>query len=181
MVVAPFVIWVFYASGFAGAVAVLQWQILGDFLRVVSWPMSYVLVARGHARTFFLTELAGNVLGLGLGWGLMVALGLEGLGIAFFGAYLVITLGMTAVLKWRYEFHWSRSNLRLWLVVFPCVAVAFLAVKLLSTPLGEIIGGIVTVALTLFCVRELGRLLGESVVGLVLGKMRRLIPHRGGT
>ena len=44
---APLVIWLFYSSAFAPAVEILRWICLGMMMRVASWPMAFVLVAKG--------------------------------------------------------------------------------------------------------------------------------------
>ncbi len=49
---APLVIAMFYASTFAGAVEPLRWICLGMALRVVAWPMGYIVLAKGAKRHF---------------------------------------------------------------------------------------------------------------------------------
>ena len=57
---APLVIWLFYSSAFAPAVEILRWICLGMMLRVASWPMAFVLVAKGERKLYFWTELLSN-------------------------------------------------------------------------------------------------------------------------
>ena len=49
MVFAPLVIRVFYAPAFEAAVPILRWCILGILGRVFSWPLGFVLLAKGRA------------------------------------------------------------------------------------------------------------------------------------
>jgi PST family polysaccharide transporter len=86
---APQVVGLLYSSAFTDTVAILRWQILGDLLKVVSWPIGFILLAHGMGRTFFATELLWNLNYFGLVW---LGLGLWGLpatGIAFLVSYLV--------------------------------------------------------------------------------------------
>ncbi len=53
---APWVIQLLYSSRFRPAVDVLRWQMLGDVLKVASWPLGFIILAAGDGRTFMLTE-----------------------------------------------------------------------------------------------------------------------------
>jgi O-antigen/teichoic acid export membrane protein len=86
---APWVIHLLYAASFAPATDVLRWQVLGDILKVASWPMGFILLAMGRGGIFIATEFTWNATYLGaiaLGiqeWGLVIA------GVGFWFAYLV--------------------------------------------------------------------------------------------
>jgi PST family polysaccharide transporter len=87
---APWVIHLLYAASFAPATDVLRWQVLGDVLKVASWPMGFILLAMGRGGIFMGTQFTWNAAYLGaivLGieeWGLAIA------GIGFWFAYLVL-------------------------------------------------------------------------------------------
>lgn len=86
---APWVLQLLYAANFSPATEVLRWQVLGDILKVASWPMGFVLLAQGRGGVFIGTELVWNAAYLGgiiLGvskWGLVIA------GVSFWTAYLL--------------------------------------------------------------------------------------------
>lgn len=86
---APWVIQLIYASSFAPATDVLRWQMLGNTLKVASWPMGFILLAMGRGGLYIGTEFTWNATYLGvvaLGiqeWGLIIA------GVGFWIAYLV--------------------------------------------------------------------------------------------
>ena len=65
---APLVIAVFYSAKFLAAVDILRWICLGMALRVITWPMGYIIIAKGEKRLFFLTELAWTVVNISLSW-----------------------------------------------------------------------------------------------------------------
>ena len=54
---APLALWLLYSPGFAAAAEVLRWICLGIALRVVAWPMGYIIVARNARALFVATEL----------------------------------------------------------------------------------------------------------------------------
>ena len=58
------VIELFYSAKFGPAVEILRWICLGMMLRVASWPLGYVLIAKGEGMLFFWTELVSNVVQL---------------------------------------------------------------------------------------------------------------------
>jgi PST family polysaccharide transporter len=89
LALAPWLVPLLYSKAFAPSSAILQWQLLGDILKVVSWPLSMVTLAAGAGRTYALTETAATVvlvLGVFLG---IEAFGLIGTGVGYFVAYAV--------------------------------------------------------------------------------------------
>ncbi len=52
----PWIIRLLYSSDFGPAVEVLRWQLLGDVLKVISWPLGFMQQARGAGKTFLATE-----------------------------------------------------------------------------------------------------------------------------
>jgi PST family polysaccharide transporter len=106
---APLAIQLLYSADFAPSVAVLRWQLLGDILKVMSWPLGYVLLAAGAGKTFVLTESVGmGVFVLGVHVGLPI-IGVSASGVAFlalYGAYLPVLFWLA---KRRIGFRWSRT------------------------------------------------------------------------
>ena len=65
---APLVIALFYTPKFEGAVEILRWLCLGMTLRVISWPMGFIIVAKDVQNLLIFSELAWTVVYLGLAW-----------------------------------------------------------------------------------------------------------------
>lgn len=97
---APWIISLLYAESFAPAIEILRWQVLGDILKVSSWPLGFIVLALGRGGVFIGTQLTWNVMYLGaivLGiheYGLIVA------GIGFWIAYLIL-YGVVAMVAMR--------------------------------------------------------------------------------
>src|SRR5262249_27048051 len=53
---APVVISAFYSARFGPAVEILRWISLGMLLRVVSWPLGFILLAKGVRMAYFWSE-----------------------------------------------------------------------------------------------------------------------------
>ncbi len=179
MVLAPLVIRVFYSVEFLGAVPVLQWQALGLLFRVMSWPMGYVLVARGDGRAFLWTELAGNLVNILLIWLGVTYFGLAGTGIAFFATNAAYWVAIFLIVRQRYHFGWSTANSRLWAVILPSTAAVFVVVQLAAQPWATVLGAAGTVGVTVYVVRRLNRVLGESAARLALRKLGARFSKKG--
>ncbi len=87
LALAPWVIQIFYSSKFDKAAEILCWQVTGTFLQVNSWPMGFILLAKGRAAALFWTDLASYSVYVVLGWVGLKLFGLPGTGMAFLALY----------------------------------------------------------------------------------------------
>ncbi|HMM57493.1 MAG TPA: O-antigen translocase [Rudaea sp.] len=125
---APWIIEALYTSDFAGATSVLRWQILGDVLKVASWPLGFIILAAGDAMTFMLCESAFVIVYVALTRFMLPESGIVATGIAFFlmyGLYLPVVYWLA---RRRTEFQWHDKVV--WLL-FP-VLIATAGIALLS-------------------------------------------------
>ena len=90
-----------YADGFAPAVPLLTWMVWGVFLRLVSWPLGYWLLARGSAKTVIAVEAAGSLFMILLPMLLLPWFGLVGSAIAYAAAYLAYALILLVIIRRR--------------------------------------------------------------------------------
>lgn len=85
----PWVMVLLYSADFGPSVDVLRWQMLGDVLKILSWPLGFVLLAAGAGKTFVAAEVVGvSVFVLGVQVGLPL-IGVEATGVAFLAMYLL--------------------------------------------------------------------------------------------
>jgi PST family polysaccharide transporter len=122
---APLAIPLFYSSGFSAAVPVLRWICLGMALRVFTWPLGYIVVAKNLQALFFALELAWTLVNIGLTWWCVGAFGVDGAGMAFFGAYLFHALLLYPVVRRLSGFRWSTGNRHTAACGFALVALVF--------------------------------------------------------
>ncbi len=87
---APWVMELLYSRDFVPAAEMLQWQSLGNVLKLASWPLSFALVAARWSRSYLFIELTWNVVFLGAIWIGLPLLGLKVAGMGFALSYLVI-------------------------------------------------------------------------------------------
>ncbi|MDW8002935.1 MAG: O-antigen translocase [Deltaproteobacteria bacterium] len=169
---APYVIYIFYSAKFVPAYELLRWQILGIFLRVVAWPLGFVLLAKGLGRTFFWTELAWHALHVGLVWLGMRFFGFEGIGIAFFILYVTYTVGIFLVVFRISGFRWSEGVMRKACILMSVIAVLFLFPYLLKDIFATWINAIISSFVTAYCLKTLHCLVGPAWIGELRDKVK---------
>lgn len=90
-----------YARGFEPALPLLDWMVWGVFLRLISWPLGYWLLARGSSKAVIAVEGLGNVIMTALPFVLLPRLGLIGAAIAYAAGYLAYTAVLLVMARRR--------------------------------------------------------------------------------
>lgn len=134
------VIALFYSAKFSTAVEILRWICLGMTLRVITWPMGFIILAKGASRLYFLTELAWTAVNIGLSWICIRNFGLNGVGIAFFGSYVFHGLMIYPIVRQLSGFRWSAANRRTGLLFLTLIAVVFCGFYMLPSILATSLG-----------------------------------------
>lgn len=94
---APQIIELLYSEEFADAANLLQWQIIGDILKVASWPIAFVLLAKGKGFVYLATQIVWNLTFLFIVFLLIEDGDVAVVGVAYglsYCAYLMILMGM---------------------------------------------------------------------------------------
>ncbi|HYG27036.1 MAG TPA: O-antigen translocase [Caulobacteraceae bacterium] len=110
---APWAMSLLYSSAFTSAAEMLQWQTLGNVLKLASWPLGYALIAGARSRLYLLTEIGWNLLFLGLLWVGLPIMGITAAGVAFLIAYIVYFLLLYWPISRLHGFRWEALSLRL--------------------------------------------------------------------
>lgn len=185
LVFAPMLMTLFYSQEFIGGAELLQWICMGMALRIVSWPMGFIIVAKGHRTLIVTTEFAWMVVNLLLTWVLVERYGLTGIGIAFFGSYVFHALMNYAIVKWLSGFQFSRENLTTILLMLFVVGGAFASFFAFSHPVAMCLGSLAVLVSGVYCLMLLSTLvdLGElptpfrQLLGAVRGLRRLRTPE----
>lgn len=117
---------ILYSAQFLPAAELLPWFVLGVLGRVISWPVSYLLLAKGAARWFFVTETLGNVVGVAALLVLLKFQGLVGVAMAFAVLYFAYTAIVLCVGRHLTSFIWSSSVISIGAVTVVALAIALL-------------------------------------------------------
>ncbi|MBI1293212.1 oligosaccharide flippase family protein [bacterium] len=136
---APWVIKLLYTAEFGPAVEILRWQLLGDILKVMSWPLGFVLLAAGAGKTFIATESLGmGVFVLGVFIGLPL-IGVTATGAAFLALYVVYLPLVWFLGGRRIGFRWTRAVKAQALMLMAAAVVVDIAARWSET-LGAVLG-----------------------------------------
>lgn len=163
LTLAPLVITLFYSADFRAAVDVLRWICLGMMLRIVAWPIGFIVLARGAKAIFFWTEIAATAVHVGLAWLLVQMFGVAGAGFAFFGLYVWHSILVYWIARRLTDFRWSAQNLRLILVYLPVSALVFGAFEILPLWQATIFGLAMATLAGLYSLRVLAGLLPQDM------------------
>jgi len=176
LTLAPLVITLFYSERFGEAVDVLRWICLGVALRVISWPMGYIIVAKGRPVLFFAVELAWTLVNIGLAWICVKSFGLAGAGMAFFGSYVFHAVLIYPIVRVLTGFRWSSSNIGTGLLFLLPTGFVFIGLCTLPSAVGTSLGLLATVAFAAWSTKSLAVLVDHPIpprLSRVLVRYRR--------
>jgi antigen flippase len=158
LTLAPLVIRLLYSANFMPAVVVLRWICLGAMLQVITWPMGFIVVAKGRQNLFFLSELAWTVFAVLVAWLCLQRYGLEGAGIAFFGSYVFHGFLAYSIARSLTGFRLSTETKRQGLVFLLLIGLVFAGFRVMPLSWAEGLGVLVALASCLYVSRVLLRL-----------------------
>jgi PST family polysaccharide transporter len=158
LTLAPVVIALFYSVKFGAAVEVLRWICLGTILQVITWPMSFIIVAKGKQAIFLGSELAWGVVSISLAWICVRSFGLNGAGIAFFGSYVFYGFVLLPIVRRLSGFRWSSANNRTGLLFLSLIAMVFSGFYILPLLWAVSIGTLASLLSVVYSFRVLLRL-----------------------
>src|SRR6266850_2973400 len=162
MALAPIVITFFNSHAFMPAAGVLRWICLGMLLRVIAWPMGFIILARGERKIFFWSEVLSAAGYVALVWAGVKLFKLEGTGIAFFVLYAVYCFVNYFIVRRLTGFRWTSANRKLWLIFGPLVAAVFASEWLLPEKPALIAGAVMTLAAGIYSLFALCHLISSD-------------------
>lgn len=175
LLMAPLVLKILYSSNFEMAANLLRWQILGTFLKVLIWPIAFILLSKGKGLRFLIVEFtwfAVYYLASRFGWPL---LGLDSVGVAYVIAYIVYLPLVFFMVKPLCDFKYETHNFLLMFLFFFCAITAFFVSIYLNGWILYFCGGLIFVFCTLLAGIEFNRILPAN---LWISKLKSLFQKR---
>lgn len=170
----PFVL-LLYSSKFLDITGMIEWIMLGMFFRTTSWCLSYTLVARGEPKAFFWNEAASMLYSLGF-----FMLGYKfghftGIGIAYCISYVIYTLQFYIVCRKKFDFRYTKDNIKLIVLQISFIIVVFTGLKLLGYSVWRyVLGGVAFVASSYYTYKQMDEMISlNSVWDKITGKFRK--------
>lgn len=167
---APLLMVLFYSKEFDQAAQVLRWISLGMALRVVSWPIGIIIIAKGVQSLFFLTELAWTIVLISVSWVCVKTFGLDGAGIAFFGSYVFHALLIYFVVQRLTGFQWAPQTRRTALLSFCGITPVFVALYFFPGPRAITLGIFVFILSSVYSLRSVIHLVSMDGIHPALRK-----------
>lgn len=176
MSLSPWVITLLYSSAFIEAERVLRFQILGDLLKVASWPLGYILLASGASTALVITEWLAVALFVLATYVLLPHVGVRATGQAFLAMYSGYLALVYALARRRTGFVFSRAVLGL-LAAAVVAGASIVALAGYSVAVAAIVGVLLTLA---FAAHGLARLSQMVNIGGLPGRISDAIRRRLG-
>ncbi len=112
-----FIVTTFYSSDFLVVVPFIVWAIIGTIFRAISWCIAFVILARGDGKIYLLTETISAVSCILLNVLVYKYWGLDGLGVAYLVWYIIYTIVVWVVYRYRYGLSLGHGMMQLILLV----------------------------------------------------------------
>jgi len=173
MVAAPQVLGLFYSASFSGATQLLRWFILSMLGRVLSWPLGYVLLAKGEGRSYLGSEIAVDLVQVALVYGCTRLWGLDGAGVAFVLLYLFHVSLMHWLIRRCLGTAWNRRTRQFALGAAASLGLLFANCSFNDRPAGWLLSLLIAGAVFLVCFRLISRM-SDLGVRQILQKFRLL-------
>lgn len=158
---APWVISLLYSREFDPAVSILRWQLLGDVLKVISFPLGYVLLALGAGKTFVLAETIATSVFLSAIIVFLPLIGVSASGVAFLIMYIIYLPLVWWLARRRIGFRWARA-VKAQMVLLAIAALVVDALSRHDDILGLALGCVLSVIFTIWSVLRLSEKSGAK-------------------
>lgn len=151
---APLILHLLYASEFQAAASMLRWQMLGDVLKLMSWPLGFVLLASRRGMVFLAVELLGTAVFVGGTLLLLERFGFVAAGVSYALMYAIYLPALFAICRRQIGFSWEGRVLRDAALLFATAGLVLLIASYGDWP-GIVAGGL---SASVFGVRALAHL-----------------------
>ena len=145
LTLAPWILSLLYSSKFSGAIEILRWICLGIALRVITWPIGYIIVAKNRQIIFLGAEVAWTIVNVALTWWLVGIFGLNGAGIAFFLSYVFHGFMIYPIVRRLSGFRWSGESRRSAGIFIGSIMIVFTSHYMLLSTVALALGLLVSV------------------------------------
>lgn len=120
-----FALSVLYSSKFTYASTILEWQILGTFLKVLGWPIAFIILAKNKGFLFLLSEVLFYASYLGAFYLLFPSYGLDAAGIGYLLAYVIYLPAVFIIGRSISAFAWNRDIILMIIINLLLICGAF--------------------------------------------------------
>ena len=94
-----FIIKLLFTPEFVPMQSLFIWQLLGDFFKICSWLLAFLMVAKAMAKAFITTEIVFTLIYIAIGFLLIHLNGIVGLCQAYLANYILYSIAMLLICK----------------------------------------------------------------------------------
>lgn len=106
---APVAIYVLFSAEFSAAGEILRWLLVGDVLKVMAWPLGFVLLARHDGRGYLALQTMAILAMVSVVWLGLAKIGLVAASLGILVMYCVYLPVGRAFIRRHLDFDWDRS------------------------------------------------------------------------
>jgi len=107
----------------------LQWMMVGTFLKVISWPIGFIVLAKGRGAIHVTLEIVGNAVFLLTVYVLWSVYRIEAAGMAYISMNLIYTIIVYIAGSMLCGFSWTNKSIKLIIIYGIVILLAFLNVQ----------------------------------------------------
>ncbi len=155
----PLILTLFYSNSFLSATGMMQFQMVGIFLKLAIWPVAFFLLAKGKGGRFLLTEVSWYVVYYAATALMWPHYGLLAAGMAYVLAYIVYCPLIILVVRPLCPFKLTPENIRLMGFLTLMTAGVFLSSYYLEGLLKWLLASSLSVGVIVVCMKELNTLI----------------------
>ncbi len=159
---APLLMHVFFSAKFVAGAELLPWFLVAVFLRMITYPMGYILTAKAAGGKFAMLTSLFHISNISLCAALIPVLHLKGVAIANAVLCVIYLFGMRRVAGPLVGFSWASETKKLMGISLLLVAANFAIALFVPMVPAIILGGLITVLSSVFSLRGLVTRLGTQ-------------------
>lgn len=160
-----YILQILYSSEFEVGIYIIRWQILGVLLRILAFPFSYSIMAKGKPLHYALIQIIFWISDYLLLILFSSLWGFNALGINYFVAYIGYFTMSYFIAKKIHSFKYSKETLIIILKCFLFIALSWIAANVLEGVYSFIVGGILILIYSIRLNRHIEKLFGVGIIG----------------
>lgn len=122
----PWIVPLLYSSEFVSAIDILRWMIIADVIKIITFPLRFIIIVAGRGRIFILTELVAAVIFVFFVWLFLPSFGAEATGMGYLARYIIYMPVTFFLAKEISGLRWERGAFVIFfLLVFLLCALAY--------------------------------------------------------
>lgn len=166
----------FYNENFKNAWVILYWLLAGNLLKILSWPLGFVILAKSKGKLYIFTETTWNILFLIVIYFAWSTFNIASIGIAFIVGYFVYWLILYFVLTNKTLFKYSTVNKSYILFFLICILLTMIISKELESLPKYLIGTIVIIITSTYSFVKIKKIVNlQELISELISRIKRKI------